>query len=194
MNKVNLNTNPASSVFASYKLEARCSLSKLLKITMVGLLMVPWAALGHRDICQQVNTRHFCEGNLGIRRENMPQIEGDALENYLALKERESSGSVVQARVPSHKLIFTQNEVNKKIVFDLIKDPVSPCEREILVVDHGNDQLYVADGHHRATACKLLNGLQLVRTVKGAINHVIQELLNFPGVVRHHFDKPKIVS
>lgn len=191
MNRIEFNTN-VSAVSAppiSKSKERSFSLSKALRVTALALLMLPGAVLGYKDLCQQPNTRYFCDGNLGIPRKDMPQVEGDVREKYLAQK-AEQPGGLVVTRVPSHLLVNAQSEINKEMVFNLIREPVKPCDKQILVA-RNRTHYTIIDGHHTATACKLMNGNQLVAAIKDFGNKVLEELQKLPGVIRYNFDGSK---
>ena len=132
------------------------------------------------DLCKDKQTSQLCDGNLGIPRNQMPQITGEARRDYV--KKKEEQGTKIHlSSVSADKLIPTQNELNGQQVDEMIssfvKGTFDPCNKEILTARE-----YVVDGHHRWAACRLINGVQKVITIDDSIDNVLAELRVLPGV------------
>jgi len=161
------------------------SLFKLVKAAVVGILLLTGGvSAGSQNLCEHPNMRELCRGNWGIPRNQMPQVVGEARSRYL--KEKSDAGfKVWSERVPSHKLISIQNEINRDIVFNMMKNPeFKPCDQSILVANET-----IIDGHHTLTACKLRNeGPQEAAIIEDDPHRVLRELQDFPGVTRLNLD------
>lgn len=161
------------------------SIFRILKTVFTGYLLLTAGAFAQKDLCRQGNTRHLCEGNLGIPRGEMPQVVDQVRADYLA------NVGAGYARIPAHQLTATQGEVNGKIVYGMLqahaKGEFSPCDREILVAHNGTHS-NIIDGHHTASACRLLGGKQFAAIVCGFADRILTGLKTFPGVFRLHLD------
>jgi hypothetical protein len=166
--------------------KSSCSLLKTLKIAAIGLLLLPTSIFAAQDLCRKEPTQYLCKGNIGIPREQMPQVEGDTRDHYLFQKSREGV-KISLERLPAQSLIPVQSQISQEIVDSLVeanqRQVFKPCEREILVARNESHD-HIIDGHHTATACKLLGGSQLAVIVQRAVNLVLNELSRFPGVSR----------
>jgi hypothetical protein len=151
-------------------------------VAILGLLMLPVAAFA-KDLCKKSNTQHLCEGNWGIPRSEMPQVTGDVRAHFLARMGTQTR--VTRERIPTEHLTPIQSEINQNIVVDMLKahhqGRFSPCDTEILVAKSWNRN-YIVDGHHTATACRLLGGSQLAIVVRDFGRTILQKLRDFPGV------------
>ena len=124
----------------------------------------------------------FCDGNLGIPRENMPQIEGETMTNFLKYHE-EQGVTVEHTTMLAKELHPTQNEINQGMVLGIVAaakaGTFKPCEAEILVSTDG----HVVDGHHRWAACAELDLPIHVAAVGTSIENLLATSKTFPGVV-----------
>lgn len=163
----------------------------LLRTACVGFLLLGTNVLAARDLCQQGNMRGFCQGNLGIFRRDMPQVEDGIRENYLFQKY--SQGVRIQhVKIPPHSLTPIQSEINHSIVINMVKakktkGTFDPCERTILVAYNGTHH-NIMDGHHTAMACRLLDGKQSAVVVEDKNNEVLAELQQLSGGFRRNLD------
>lgn len=162
----------------------------LIKTVFIGFLLLGENVLAAKDLCQQSNMRGFCQGNLGIARRDMPQVEDDAREAYLLSKSQQ--GAVIQSiQIPAHKLVPIQSEINHGIVVGMVKSYLrgtfNPCQRPILVADN-QTHYKIMDGHHTAMACRLLGKRQNTIVIHEKSNEVLSELQQFPGSFRRKLD------
>lgn len=164
------------------KRESHCNMGKILKAAFWGLLIAP-ARVFAKDLCQKPNTAYLCNGNWGIPRSEMPQVTGVVRERFL--ESVSSELYVTLQHIPAHRLTPVQRELNQRSIIGMLRDNLRgkffPCDVEILVSrneTHDN----IIDGHHTATACRLLGGRQLAAVVWDFGNSVLGRLKNFPGV------------
>lgn len=178
-----------ASVLPPSRVGSRYNLGKIFKTAFIGILMLPAAVLAQTDICQRSNTKIFCNGNWGIQRADMPQVEGPVLREYLMQKSDDAL--IEQEKIPAYKLTPIQGEINYEIVKSMVKakqaKTFDPCSRRILVAKN-ETHLNIIDGHHTATACRWLNGFQLATIIWDFGNSVLNELRKFPGVTRLNLD------
>lgn len=134
-----------------------------------------------RDLCQQSNMREICSGNLGIPRENMPQLDGEVLSNFLQYKSDQGTW-IEMRRIAADKLIPTQRELNRELVFRFLKQTGSfdSSRSPVLVYKNSTGHFAIADGHHRAVATRLRGKDQTAIIVHD--DDVLRELRHFPGV------------
>ncbi len=161
---------------------SHCNMGKMLKAALWGLLIAPTGVFA-KDLCQKPNTAYLCKGNWGIPRSEMPQVTGAVRERFL--ESVSSELSVTLEQIPAHRLTPIQSQLNQRSIIGMIRDNLRgkffPCDVEILVSrneTHDN----IIDGHHTATACRLLGGRQLAAVVWDFANSVLGRLKNFPGV------------
>lgn len=165
---------------------------KLAKVALIGFLALssPAAleASGRLDICNRGNMKSVCQGNLGIERKNMPQLDLEVRQNFISMK-KNSGIVVVDDTLAAHLFIPIQKEMNYENVMGMIKSAhqgtYNPCEDSILVASQ-NSKISVIDGHHRYAACRLINGQQEATIIHDDIHKILHELKNFTGV--YHID------
>lgn len=158
-----------------------------------------------QDLCQIGEMSHICSGNLGIRRVDMPQVEGDVKDNFL----KSQTVSVYHTSVIAAELVPVQNEMSYQKVMGMVnaakEHKFEPCDGEILVASGletasgfegasgieatsgniANGKIhYVIDGHHRWAACLILGGIQKVISISNTAQHVLEQLAHFPGVTK----------
>lgn len=134
------------------------------------------------DLCQdQFFGDKLCKGNLGIPRMNMPQIEGEALTNYVESLANQNV-SVTHEVINPKYLKATQSEMHSgkilSIVRAIIDKRVDICSSPILVARD-----WVVDGHHRFAACSILDKFQKIIKIDKHIVDVLCDLKSFPGVL-----------
>lgn len=186
---IHFNSQSISKSSSSISLFKGISCSRIIKAAFLGVLFwTSGAFAAPRDLCQKSNTRFLCNGNLGMARSVMPQAEGRVLTQYL--NEMERNGVLVESdKVSPHNLVPIQSEINFEIVRTMLKSyakgEYNPCAQQILV--QKNETHYsVMDGHHRWSACRLLNRLQSVIVVYS--NYAFDWLQRFPGISRMSLD------
>ncbi len=147
---------------------------------------------GQIDLCQVEAARHICQNNLGILRDNMPQVDGTVKTNYVNFK-RDSGHAVRQITLKAANLTPVQAEMNAKIVGGMVESALKggfdPCSAEkygpILVAKNSlSESSHVIDGHHRFAACHILGGKMEVLQIQDDPQKVLKELEAFPGVTR----------
>ncbi len=147
---------------------------------------------GQIDLCQIEATRHICQNNLGVLRDDMPQVDGAVKTNYVNFK-LGTGHTVREVTLNAKTLIPIQAEMNAKIVGGMLESALNgdfdPCSAEkygpILVAqDPVTKSNHVIDGHHRFAACNKLNGRMQVLQVVETPRKVLNELESFPGVTR----------
>lgn len=136
------------------------------------------------NLCKTPNYAHICEKNLGIPRNQMPQIEGDVKGNFLANQSAEGI-NVLHTIMNARDLTPIQNEINLGRVFALIDDykkgRFDPCKDEIMVAI--DDEInYVIDGHHRYAACNILERSLKVVAIWDYVRDLLEKANSFPGV------------
>lgn len=147
----------------------------MLRTLLLGYLFLTGSVFAGQDLCRQRNTHFLCEGNLGIPRCDMPQVD-------LVKESIERQWGVVRTRLPAHQLTAVQGEINKEIVFGMLRNQTfDPCEREIFVVNNGTHH-NIIDGHHTYSACRLRGGEQRISMVCGFIHQVLNRLKQLPNV------------
>lgn len=124
------------------------------------------------NMCE--TTPAMCEGNLGIPRGEMPQIEKGKVMQYFDYFKNKGH-SVDYKTVPATTLTSTQNQLDTLDVLRAVEaaklGKFDPCNSEIIIAGLDN---HVVDGHHRWAACYLLGGDIKV----ASINLPIQDILN----------------
>ncbi len=133
------------------------------------------------DVCKDTFFHDkLCKGNLGIPRNQMPQVEGDVLQNYLDYQTSQNI-TVQTGSVNPKELIATQNEMHAGKILTLavgtLNKEFNACNQPILVAKN-----QIVDGHHRFGACSILGKDQKAITIDKDILTILQELRNFPGV------------
>ncbi len=133
------------------------------------------------DICQGPDVS-FCHGNLGIPRNQMPQLEGEVItrfENYWKGK----NVTVTHEEVKAAGLTPSQGELLRSKVRGMagaIGAGVPICKESIMV----SKDNYVLDGHHRWAACKIMNEGISIRRIDVNILDLITAANSFEGVTR----------
>jgi hypothetical protein len=171
------------------KEERKWSLPGLVKVIFIGISLLAGGVVS-RDLCQQSNIRPLCNGNLGIPRTEMPQLEGEARNAYLFMKA--TQGHPIHSQtISAHELVFTQSEASREIVLGMLKGKANglfdPCKREILIARNKTHHK-ILDGHHTALACRLLNGHQSALIIQDDDNLILDEMKEFPGSFRRNMD------
>lgn len=167
----------------------------LIKAAFFGFIILGQHVIAAKDLCQQSNLRGFCQGNLGIQRQEMPQIEESIREAYLFGKSL--NGAVIECKqIQAHQLVPVQAEINHGIVISMVKSykngTFNPCERDVLV-SHNGSHYKIMDGHHTSMACRLLGKRQQAIVIHESNNEVLSELQQFPGSYRRGIDDSKVV-
>ena len=141
------------------------------------------------DAFAMINSIMMPTGNLGISRQNMPQIDGvhqgDFVRWLLA-----KGIKTVKKNVPASSLQLTQNEVNKMKVFKLMQlyREGSVAKWAPVIISRDN---FVIDGSHRFLAVYNVNKFADVEVLKVDMDAVklVQLCLTFPKVKhRTHSD------
>ncbi len=141
---------------------------------------------GQTDVCKMPIAKTLCDGNLNIKRNEMPQLDPDVAERFYAWKL--AKGHYLEyKKVQSSELTPTQNELNAKIILSIYESyelgEYAPCNREIpIAFDPNTGKKYIIDGHHGGTACKLTWGSQTVVIIHDSIENILNDLKSFPGV------------
>lgn len=131
------------------------------------------------DVCQMPGVRSICNENLGIPRVLMPQLDEQALKNYITQKK--NNYKIESHHLPSEKLIPTQKELDATKIFRIFHEETAKknksvlCKQSILVAKNKN-RYYIIDGHHRAVACRLANGQQNAIVIEDSADRVLSEL------------------
>lgn len=197
MEKLEKFINKAYNLLPTFPRETPIYRAKGNYIGLIKVILIGWTLLGRhvlaavsKDLCQQSNMRGFCQGNLGIQRRDMPQIEDVARDAYLLYKSQ--LGAEIQCvSIPAYQLTPTQSEINHDIVISMVKannrNTFNPCQRPILVAFNGTHHK-IMDGHHTAMACRLLGKEQQAVVVHEKNNEVLAELQQFPGSYRRTLD------
>lgn len=147
------------------------------------------AAIIDKDLCKNPFFAYLCEGNLGVSRSEMPQVEGGTLSEYLIKKINEGV-NVTSQLIPARQLTPVQNEMNKFIFHHFIENVSNqegdnPCTLPVLVSTNNPDgKIFVIDGTHRSAACAAINGTQVVTAIHENVHTILNQLKNFPGVFR----------
>jgi hypothetical protein len=182
-----LSSQPA---FAPPQTSNRWTFAGLIKTAIIGFIILAGGVIAAKDICQQSNMRRFCDGNLGIPRRDMPQVEGDARDAYLFHKF--SQGTPIQSvTLPPHLLVATQSQISRDIVVRMRQSYeqgyFNPCERQVLVArnkTHHN----IMDGHHTTMACRLVGQDQQAVVIDDPDDQVLGELQQLAGGFRRDLD------
>jgi predicted kinase len=124
----------------------------------------------------KVDTKKLLEGNLGIKRVDMPQIRSFKLNDFLA-KLREKGIGTKEGAHPVSKLRSTQSEIHAEHVQEIISDPkMRPnLDKTVIVSKDG----YLLDGHHRWAALSTIDPDSKIKTV--SVNLPIKKLLKEAG-------------
>lgn len=168
-------------------------LSHLAKITLIGALALPVLASAQKDLCK-TELSSYCIGNLGIPRAQMPQLDEKTQNNYLT--ELLQNGTHIEfGTVPAHELTAVQKEMNYDTVMGIVdahkKGKYNPCEDPILVATK-NKTHSIVDGHHRAAACRYINGTQKASFIFEGIRTVLNQLKNYAGVFRLNLNHAQV--
>lgn len=138
------------------------------------------------DLCKMKPP--VCEDNLGIERKDMPQLEDEVVDKFLAdLKKK--GFSVTRLDKPIGLLKATQREINyekvKKLA-GLIEDGTVAFDKMPLIVSNDN---YVLDGHHRWAASLVTDPSknQAIYQVGMPIEKLLKASLSFEGVEKQDF-------
>lgn len=138
------------------------------------------------DLCQ-INPP-LCKDNLGIARENMPQLTQDVADKFL--HELVTRGVKIESTsMPVGKMKATQREINAEKVNGM----VGAVKSGKLNLDHGelivSKDGYILDGHHRWAALAMMDpGKEVkVQRVDLDMHSLLAESLKHPGVTRAGF-------
>jgi hypothetical protein len=133
------------------------------------------------DICGPNSALNIiCEQNLGIPRNQMPQLNPTTLSAFVDFK-RSQGIEVTTGYVEPRSLTPIQKEMNSGKIAEMMKSAITgswdPCASPTLIADNS-----VIDGHHRWATCVLLNRpFNAIRVHDTAVN-VLADLRHFPGV------------
>ena len=149
------------------------------------------ATLTKKDLCQ-TEFNYLCEGNLGIPRNKMPQVEGSTLDRFI--EHKISKGTEVVSRlILAKNLTPAQREMNKYIVNHFVDNVLhkvgdNPCVLPVLVSEDQDGKTYVIDGTHRSASCAAINGTQVVTSIGQNVYRTLRDLKSFPGVFQIGLD------
>jgi hypothetical protein len=144
-----------------------------------------------KNICTIPEYSEMCEHNLGVPRNEMPQIVGDVLKHFLG-NQSAAGFTVSRTLMKATDLTPIQSEMNTQKVLGMVaafnKGVFDPCKEEILITVgdrlNGEPLNYVADGHHRYAACYILNRAMNVIAIDDQAQNVLNNAHLFPGVTR----------
>lgn len=148
---------------------------------------------GQKDLCCIKKITDICQNNLGIPRHDMPQLLTDDVKNSYFSYKMEQGIEILTTSIQALNLTPVQSEINAKVVHDMIEshqnDSFDPCSGELygpILVSSTNETAinYIIDGHHRFSACRLINGTIDVVMIKDSIHNILKELNFFPGVIK----------
>jgi len=133
------------------------------------------------DICKMYS--NYCEGNLGIPRSKMPQLEGEVMQDFLS----ENTHSC--ETMPATTLTPIQNEGNFDKILSMMHSTTqgiwNACTHPILITKDS----HILDGHHRGWTCSLLNRtISVFRLLNFTAPQGVSAANTFPGVEHHDFD------
>jgi hypothetical protein len=104
----------------------------------------------------------YMQNNVGIARNEMPQINSDLQELFLAyFKARYGRGAVAQTQIQANELKPTQSEIDAQKVYEKM-EAQSYNDREFIV----SRENYLLDGHHDWAAALENNERELLQVVK----------------------------
>lgn len=139
------------------------------------------------DICQMLVAGSLCQGNLGISRDQMPQLNDKILADFV--KQAQLRGMTVNSlTLPAKILIMTQAQLHANTTYQKYLQAKSngannPCNREILVAtDSLTGAIRIIDGHHTAIGCRLAGGDQKVTSITQDAKEMLDELKGHHGV------------
>lgn len=129
----------------------------------------PTQAVPSAEHAPKIQRKELLRGNLGIEREQMPQIAASQLANFIG--ELQAAGAAVTTKqVAANALRATQSELHKdKIKKNLVSQ--AQLEKPVIVSRDG----FLLDGHHRWAAIHTLNPHADVNVVE--VDLPIRELL-----------------
>lgn len=170
-------------------LSGMASIGNVCRTAEYLISLCPKNPFSPKNLCEDPEFSTICAGNLGIPRNEMPQLSEPVRTAFLKSKEAQGF-TITRTSIPAEKLIPVQNELSRRRVEKIAglfgPGSTSPCEREILVASEG-EKHYVIDGHHRYAACRQVGGDQSVLNVHDNVTNVLSELKTFPGVRRSEF-------
>lgn len=150
------------------------------------------AGIAQKDLCQ-TPFGYLCRGNLGIPRNQMPQVEGSTLNRFIEHKINKGI-EVISKLIPAKDLIPVQKEMNKFIVNHFVDNVLhkigdNPCVLPVLVSTNKDGKTYVIDGTHRSASCAAINGTQVVTSIADEnVHRTLNDLKSFPGVFQIGLD------
>lgn len=140
------------------------------------------------DLCKSPDPS-FCEGNLGIPRDQMPQLKPNIAPKFIDYW-KSKNVTVTHQNVPATHLHSTQSEISAKKVQNFVNEyklrTFNPCEASILVAQSD----HVLDGHHRWAACKLLEVNMNIVKIEASIVDLITATRGFEGIEYHNLNAP----
>lgn len=133
--------------------------------------------------------KDLCENNLGISRKDMPQLEGDIKSFFL------SKLDVSKVNFYARSLTAIQNEADWSKIQSMMNAAKSgswnPCNDSRIITAGAINLPHILDGHHRAFACALQNGIISAWHINEPPILAIKLANAFPGVQHHasgHFN------
>ncbi len=135
------------------------------------------------DQLKTLASEDFLDVNLGLSREEMPQLSREAKEELVQKFQEHVKGGIVKAK----ELRASQSEVSDPVVFGMAQfaktiGPWSPCTAEIVTANGPNGEIMVVDGHHRAAACFQLEGHMPILHIDRPIQEVLSTANTLSGV------------
>lgn len=131
----------------------------------------------------------LCKGNLGIPREQMPQLDKNVKPKFLGTY----GDNVTYKVIDANDLHATQKEINFQKVNGMVESAIlgqwSPCNAEIITANGLDGNIMIVDGHHRAAACFEIGGQIPVAHVNSDIRQVLDYANQFEGVEQHSFNQ-----
>jgi len=133
------------------------------------------------DLCSSLSPfRALCEGNLGIPRSMMPQVNSSVLQHDLAEKTAQGLECIERIIDPT-ELTPVQSELFVPAISGMIgswmRNTWDPCKERIISAAG-----YVIDGHHRWAACTLLQRPMTILDIQDTAQNVLAELNHLQGV------------
>lgn len=168
-------------------------MASFIKKLFVGALLLTSGAFAARDVCQGPYS-HICDGNLGIARHQMPQVQGRVARRFLEEMAREGR-HIEQREIDPRRVFPIQNEMNEEIIQNMDqREGYDPCQTEPIFVNFNGTHFQVIDGHHRWASCRM-KAERLKESVKQVAIiiyntgvNILDRLRNFPGVFQINFD------
>ena len=142
------------------------------------------------DVCQI--TPPVCEGNLGVPRDQMPQLREAVIPSYLDALERDGY-LVDQTAIPVGQLQATQREIDANKVLGMLgayrAGNFPSITAPVIVSTEADGDHHILDGHHRwATLLVDAPGNCMeVHLVDAPIRELLARAANFEGVQREGF-------